>query len=281
MNFTKLLSILVTISIGLLTNLIYTLVTGNRPELEGLKQYAIYLGLAFCTIFFILFLINQIRMMRRSWLRDTANMQRRNKAIYMKMLSKSEQFSNYFFEQAFSLLVKGRFNNQEIGVWDVTQLTQFERDIPSDAVVLIDRPLGLSQGIIPAIDEVIKENCLRGVQYFIIGGVPPSLSSINGVSPHLIANHNSLTANSLLLPYIGVVVYLLKSISHLNADEQRLWYEVHRPSYSETPVSEKKYVRGFITIPFASAGSEYSHFAVPLRKPDVDLVISKMFGFSI
>jgi arginine/lysine/ornithine decarboxylase len=175
-------------------------------------------------------------------------------------------------------MVKGKLPDDDVRVWDTEELTIFEKAIPSNTIVVIDRPVAISQSVIPSLTEAITVNTKRGVKYQIIGSIPTELATNNDVTKIEAATLKGVESASLVLPYFGMVLYITKSIDEVLQEEKQHWVDVHYPAYQATPVSVPVHIRGFATIPYGVIGAEYAYFAVPLSKADVEQLVRRIWS---
>ncbi len=270
-------SFLVAVITSIIAAVVLLLVFGDSSEYYTLKKIGTYGSLIIALLIAAYFLVVRIRDVLTNIKKDATEVSRKQQCIFEDLISKSRSYVDYFYKQAYSLMIKGKLPDDQIRTWDTEELTDFEKMIPSSTLVVIDRPVAISQSIIPSLTDVIKNNTGRGVKYQIIGNIPTELESINNVSKIEISGLENLANASLVLPYFGMALYIVERIEDLPDDQHDLWVAIHIPSHNSTPVSNEVRIRGFATIPYGMIGLEYAYCAVPLSKVDIEQLVRRVW----
>lgn len=271
-------SFLFGVASSVVASVLFLLIFGDSSEYYKLKIIGIYGTLVLGLLMVAYLVVVRIKEVLSEIKFDATESSNKQKLIFDDLIGKSRSYVDYFYKQACSLMLKGKLPDDQNRIWDTEELTNFEINVPPCTLVVIDRPVAISASLIPSLTEVIKTNAERGVEYKIIGTLPPDLEGVNNVSKLDVAGLEKLANASLVLPHFGMVLYIVPNINDLPADELVHWNTVHIPSHNHTPVSKEVRIRGFVTIPYGLIGSEHAYFAVPLSSVDIDQLARRIWN---
>ena len=268
---------LIGVTASIVASVVFLLIFGDLSEYYKLKLIAIYGSLILALFIAVYLVLVRIKEALAEIDTNATNAAMMQKSIFEELIGKSRSYVDYFYKQAYNLMIKGRLPDDQVRIWDTEELTRFESNIPSSTLVVIDRPVAISQSVIPSLTEVIKNNTNRGVEYRIIGEVPTELTGFAKVSKIEVNGLNNIQNASLVLPNFGMVLYIVLNVNDINAVDLPNWPILHIPSHTNTPVSREVRIRGFATIPYGVIGAEHAYFAVPLSRVDIEQLARRIW----
>lgn len=191
-------------------------------------------------------------------------------------LQSAKEHSNSFYSLALNLVSNAISSSETVQIWSLDQLTVFEKQLPTPAEVVIDRPRAIATKCAEQLTSVMEANSKRGITYRAIGEKPAEWRAIANLEElHPSDDEAHLGGASLVLPSFGMVLYVLdeKRIKQIKGPKKNVWIDVHYPNYR----SDLVHIRGFALVPYSDLDSEHAYFAIPLQKVDIDQVVRRIW----
>lgn len=166
-------------------------------------------------------------------------------------------------------------------LWTLHELTEFEKVVPQQCEVLIERPSAIETQSSPDLNQVMKANGNRSVEYKILDQRMPieweGMSHVTLMTPkHRSQSATGATA-SLVLPSYGMVLYkfpYIEGAASKPITHPEVW---HQHSYARMGIGAF-WIAGFVLIPIPQgSGASDSYLALHMRHGDIDELIHRIF----